>query len=160
MHPLLFISALLCLLLSSHSHAQSPRKVLPQTIEQKTNTPPIPKHNTAQYGLAFIFSAQCPYCHAFAPTLQTFARETGLTVYPFSVDGRGLAQYPHPLTATQEIVQTFYHSTTNVTYPALFLVNLQNRKHVTLSLGNVPLSALNITYQASLTYPHLKAQLQ
>ncbi|MGR5283589.1 hypothetical protein ACPV4C_19815, partial [Photobacterium damselae] len=60
----------------------------------------------------------------------------------------------------KDIVETFYHSTSNVTYPALFLVNLNNRKHVTLGLGNVPLSALNTTYAASLTYPHIKSQLQ
>lgn len=163
MKPLFLMSVSLCLLFTGVSHAQSVRQTLNHAIEQKTTITPSPERTTpqaAQYGLAFIFSSKCPYCHKFAPTLHAFARETGLTVYPFSVDGRGLPQYPHPLTATQDIVQTFYHSTTNITYPAVFLVNLHNRKHVTLSLGNVPLSALETTYQASLTYPHIKAQLQ
>ncbi|ENO8811627.1 conjugal transfer protein TraF [Photobacterium damselae] len=112
------------------------------------------------YGLAFFFSSKCPYCHKFAPTLEIFAKQTGLPVYAFSVDGMGLPQYPHPLTATQGIVQEFYHSTSNISFPALFLVNLNNKKHVTLGLGNVPLNALQTTYQASLTLPHIKERLQ
>lgn len=115
---------------------------------------------TQQYGLAFIFSSKCPYCHKFAPTLQTFAAKNQLPVYAFSVDGIGLPQYPTPLTATKDILQEFYHSESNITYPALFLVNLNNKKHVTLGMGNVPLSALKTTYQASLTLPHLQAKLR
>lgn len=121
---------------------------------------PQPTPRQAQYGLAFIFSSHCAYCHKFAPTLQTFAKQTQLPVYAFSVDGLGLPQYPRPLTATRDIIEAFYHTTHNLVFPSLFLVNLNNRKHVTLSIGNVPLSALNTTYQASMTLPHLKAQLQ
>lgn len=120
---------------------------------------PLQPH-TQEYGLAFIFSSTCPYCHQFAPTLQAFAKQTGLPVYAFSVDGKGLAQYPQPLTATFDILTTFYEDAQNASYPALFLVNLNNRKHVPLAIGNVPLNALTTTYQASLTYPHIKARLQ
>ncbi|MGR5333714.1 type-F conjugative transfer system pilin assembly thiol-disulfide isomerase TrbB [Photobacterium damselae] len=160
MKTLLCLAALLAV---NTSHALSVKDALHSAIAQAETKPaPIPQKapSTQPYGLAFIFSSRCPYCHKFAPTLVQFAKQTGLTVYPFSVDGAGLPQYPNPLTATQEIVQEFYHTTTNITYPALFLVNLNTRQHVTLSMGNVPLSALQTTYGASLNYPHLKAKLQ
>ncbi|HIF9533893.1 TPA: conjugal transfer protein TraF [Photobacterium damselae] len=158
MKTLLCLAALLAV---NISYAQGAKSALHSALN-RAETPSIaPKAPSTQpYGLAFIFSSHCPYCHKFAPTLVQFAKQTGLTVYPFSVDGAGLPQYPNPLTATQEIVQEFYHSTTNITYPALFLVNLNTRKHVTLSMGNVPLSALQTTYGASIHYPHLKAKLQ
>ncbi|MGR5464888.1 conjugal transfer protein TraF [Photobacterium damselae] len=156
----LFITATL-LLLSMPSYSNPVHEALQAAINKPVKQEQPKKHpRQAQYGLAFIFSSKCPYCHKFAPTLKTFAAQTGLPVYAFSVDGLGLPQYPNPLTATRDIVQEFYHTTSNITYPALFLVNLDNRKHVTLGLGNVPLSALQTTYQASMTLPHLKAQLQ
>ncbi|HIF9519458.1 TPA: conjugal transfer protein TraF [Photobacterium damselae] len=158
MKTLLCLAALLAV---NTNYAQGAKSALHSALNRAETTPIAPKAPSTQpYGLAFIFSSRCPYCHKFAPTLVQFAKQTGLTVYPFSVDGAGLPQYPNPLTATQEIVQEFYHSTTNITYPALFLVNLNTRKHVTLSMGNVPLSALQTTYGASIHYPHLKAKLQ
>lgn len=163
-HLRYFISVGL-LIASTFSYANTVSQQLHQLIETQTTKPiqaPIvnPKQQTQEYGLAFIFSSTCPYCHQFAPTLQQFEKQTGLPVYAFSVDGKGLPQYPQPLTATGDILSTFFESANNATYPALFLVNLDNRKHVPLAIGNVPLNALTTTYNASLTYPHIKARLQ
>lgn len=40
--------------------------------------------------LLFFFRSDCPYCHAFAPTLQAFESQYGLQVVPLSIDGGGL----------------------------------------------------------------------
>lgn len=44
----------------------------------------------------FFFRGDCPYCHAFAPTLQNFAQATGIHVFPISFDGGSLPQFPNP----------------------------------------------------------------
>lgn len=44
----------------------------------------------------FFFRGDCPYCHAFAPTLLNFAQATGINVFPISVDGGNLPQFPSP----------------------------------------------------------------
>jgi conjugal transfer pilus assembly protein TraF len=44
----------------------------------------------------FFFRGDCPYCHAFAPTLQNFAQATGIHVFAISVDGGSLPQFPYP----------------------------------------------------------------
>jgi conjugal transfer pilus assembly protein TraF len=44
----------------------------------------------------FFFRGDCPYCHAFAPTLLSFAQATGIHVFPISVDGGSLPQFPNP----------------------------------------------------------------
>ena len=44
----------------------------------------------------FFFRGDCPYCHAFAPTLLSFAQATGIQVFPISVDGGALPQFPSP----------------------------------------------------------------
>ena len=48
------------------------------------------------HGLFFFFKGDCPFCHAFAPTLQLFAKQFGLEVFPVSLDGGALPEYPKP----------------------------------------------------------------
>ncbi len=50
------------------------------------------------HGLFFFFRSDCPYCHKFAPVLKHFEQDYGLTVFPVSLDGGGLPDYPTPLT--------------------------------------------------------------
>jgi conjugal transfer pilus assembly protein TraF len=45
------------------------------------------------HALFFFFRSDCPYCHAFAPVLERFAREHGLQVMPVSLDGGGIAPF-------------------------------------------------------------------
>lgn len=44
--------------------------------------------------LLFFFRSDCPYCHAFAPTLVEFSARYGISIVAISVDGRGLAEFP------------------------------------------------------------------
>lgn len=48
------------------------------------------------HGVLFIFRSDCPYCHRLAPILKRFEQEYGITVFPVSLDGRGLPEYPNP----------------------------------------------------------------
>ncbi|KQW02848.1 conjugal transfer protein TraF [Rhizobacter sp. Root1221] len=41
----------------------------------------------------FFFRSDCPYCHAFAPTLEAFQARHGIQVVPISVDGGGLPNF-------------------------------------------------------------------
>lgn len=43
--------------------------------------------------LLFFFRSDCPYCHAFAPTLAGFSARYGISIVPISVDGAGLAEF-------------------------------------------------------------------
>jgi conjugal transfer pilus assembly protein TraF len=44
--------------------------------------------------LFFFFRSDCPYCHAFAPTLEAFQARHGIQIVPISVDGAGLPSFP------------------------------------------------------------------
>ena len=44
--------------------------------------------------LFFFFRSDCPYCHAFSPTLEAFNARFGIQVVPISVDGKGLPNFP------------------------------------------------------------------
>lgn len=43
--------------------------------------------------LLFFFRSDCPYCHAFAPTLQAFEAHYGMRVIAVSMDGGGLPPF-------------------------------------------------------------------
>jgi len=45
--------------------------------------------------LFFFFRSDCPYCHAFAPTLEAFQARHGIQIVPISVDGGGVPNFPH-----------------------------------------------------------------
>jgi conjugal transfer pilus assembly protein TraF len=44
--------------------------------------------------LFFFFRGDCPYCHAFAPTLETFQSRHGIKVVAISVDGGPMPGFP------------------------------------------------------------------
>jgi conjugal transfer pilus assembly protein TraF len=46
------------------------------------------------HALIFVFRSDCPYCHAFAPTLDAFRRRHGLQVLAVSLDGGTLSSFP------------------------------------------------------------------
>lgn len=46
------------------------------------------------HGIFFFFKSDCPYCHAYAPLLKRFAMRHGLTVFPVSMDGGPLPDFP------------------------------------------------------------------
>lgn len=46
--------------------------------------------------LYFFFKSDCPYCHAFAPVLLGFSQATGIKIFPVSLDGGGLPEFPQP----------------------------------------------------------------
>jgi conjugal transfer pilus assembly protein TraF len=44
--------------------------------------------------LFFLYRADCPYCHAFAPTLQAFQTRHGIKVVAIGVDGGPMPEFP------------------------------------------------------------------
>jgi len=67
-------------------YEQAQQETKRQTFERLAN-------NNVFY---FFFRGDCPYCHAFAPVLLGFAQATGIKIFPISVDGGGLPEFPQP----------------------------------------------------------------
>jgi conjugal transfer pilus assembly protein TraF len=73
--------------------------------------------------LYFFFRSDCPHCHAFAPMLSGFSRATGIKIFPVSMDGPGLPDFPRPY---QDRGQAEAMGVSKV--PALFLANPATRQ--------------------------------
>ncbi len=80
--------------------------------------------------LYFFFRSDCPYCHAFAPVLHGLAQATGMTIFPVSLDGAGLPDFPAPHLDNGAAAKL------NVTtVPALFLAEPANGRIVPVGFG-------------------------
>jgi conjugal transfer pilus assembly protein TraF len=64
--------------------------------QQQARQAQVVRNLASTHGLLFIFRSDCPYCHRFAPLLKRFEQEFGMTVFPVSLDGNGLPDYPNP----------------------------------------------------------------
>ncbi|MGE0289763.1 MAG: conjugal transfer protein TraF [Bradyrhizobium sp.] len=64
--------------------------------QQQVRQGQVVRNLASTHGLLFIFRSDCPYCHRFAPILKRFEQEFSMTVFPVSLDGRGLPEYPNP----------------------------------------------------------------
>ncbi|MBE0623509.1 MAG: conjugal transfer protein TraF [Burkholderiales bacterium] len=92
---------------------------------------------SATYGLLFIFRSDCPYCHRFAPILKRFEQEYGMLVFPVSLDGAGLPEYPNPQ-ADNGIATRLNASVV----PALYLTAPSKREIRPVGFGLMALSDL------------------
>ena len=98
-------------------------------------------HSIAELGkdhvLFFFFRGDCPYCHAFAPTLETFQARYGINVVAISVDGGSMPGFPYART-DNGIAHTL-----NVTQvPALFLAQPYTGKIMPIGFGMLSESQL------------------
>ena len=80
--------------------------------------------------LFFFFRSDCPYCHAFAPTLEAFQARHGIQIVPISVDGGGLTGFPqfrrdNGISSTLQVAQV----------PALYLAEPFTGKITPIGFG-------------------------
>lgn len=83
-------------------------------------------------GFFFFYSAGCPHCQRFAPTLKSLSAQHGFSVVAISVDGSFLPSFP------DAVVDEGQKNIFDVKIlPALFLVNPGDEKAVLVSEGNI-----------------------
>ena len=80
--------------------------------------------------LYFFFKSDCPYCHAFAPVLLGFSQVTGIKIFPVSLDGGGLPEFPQP---HRDHGQAAALGATTV--PAVYLANPTTREIAPVAFG-------------------------
>lgn len=102
------------------------------------------------FGLFLFFKESCPYCHAFAPIVKTFAENHGFVIKAVS-EGRGnLKEFPSSVMDNGTIRKLNPEGI----FPALFLINPTTQEVIPLSWGMNSLSVLE--QQASLIFENRK----
>lgn len=95
-------------------------------------------HELAQrYGIFFFFKSDCPYCHTMGPSLKHFSEKYGIEIFPISIDGGGLPDYPTP-----EINNGIAEKLEVTTVPAVFLGDRQTSDIIPVGYGVIAESEL------------------
>jgi len=94
------------------------------------------------HGLYFFFRSDCPYCHAHAPMLQQLEQKYGFTVFPVSLDGKGIPMYPSPARdngMSRQLMQTLRIPEAHFQVP--FTVLADPRTHDVVPVGFGPMTS-------------------
>ncbi|EAV3699643.1 type-F conjugative transfer system pilin assembly thiol-disulfide isomerase TrbB [Salmonella enterica] len=80
--------------------------------------------NLQDWKVVLFMQSTCPYCRQFAPVLKTLSQQTGLSIFPVSLDGKGDAEFPDVLPATPDVMVEYFQSGLPVATPTTFLTNV------------------------------------
>lgn len=79
---------------SKHPSSEFGHRIEAQIKQQ--NEDQILKQAANYTGLFFFFTSTCPYCVDQAKIMKLFQDQYGIEVFPVSIDGKGLPEYPRP----------------------------------------------------------------
>ena len=82
------------------------------------------KVNLQDWKVVLFMQSTCQYCRQFAPVLKAFSQQTGLDVFPISLDGKRDAEFPDVLPATPDVMVEYFQSGLPVATPTTFLTNV------------------------------------
>lgn len=91
--------------------------------------------NIRDWKIVLFMSSSCPHCHSFDPVLKAIAKDTGFSVFPYTLDGRGDASWPQAVPAPPMVITEFFAQGLPIATPTLFLVNVNNMKTYPLQQG-------------------------
>lgn len=91
--------------------------------------------NLQDWKLVLFMQSTCQYCRQFAPVLKSLSQQTGLSVFPVSLDGKGDAEFPDVLPATPDVMVEFFQSGVPVATPTTFLTNVNTMESWPLLQG-------------------------
>ncbi|HAV1569281.1 TPA: type-F conjugative transfer system pilin assembly thiol-disulfide isomerase TrbB [Enterobacter hormaechei subsp. steigerwaltii] len=80
--------------------------------------------NLQDWTVVLFMQSTCQYCRQFAPVLKSLSQQTGLSVFPVSLDGKGDGQFPDVLPATPDVMVEYFQSGLPVATPTTFLTNV------------------------------------
>jgi len=103
---------------------------------------------TDRYSLVFIMDSNCPHCQHFGSVVKKLEDEDGFKVYPFSPDGKGVAEYPQTATLIKPVVEKYF-SNKPLFFPILILQDTQSK--------DLPFYVVS---QGDSSYQTVKAQIE
>ncbi len=95
------------------------------------------KELSKTYGLIFVFKADCPYCHQFAPVIKEFANEHG-----FKIEGLSAGEGCFEGMVCSKNARAVSNINPDGAYPLLYLANPSTNDLIPVAKGFVSQSAL------------------
>lgn len=98
--------------------------------------------NVSNWTVVLFMQSSCSYCKQFDPVLAQYAKETGINVSVFSMDGQGDETFPQVMKATPEVMVEFFGNGLPIATPTTYLVNVNTMATFPLLQGAVERHAL------------------
>lgn len=92
--------------------------------------------NLRNYKIVLFMQSGCQYCNQFDPLLKSLSEQMGLSVFAYTLDGRGDASFPDAIPAPPAVIQDLFSTMKPVT-PAAFLVEVNTLRTLPLLYGMV-----------------------
>ncbi|HDT6566877.1 TPA: type-F conjugative transfer system pilin assembly thiol-disulfide isomerase TrbB [Enterobacter cloacae] len=113
--------------------------------DENEGPPPDALHSQPlqkDYQIVLFMQRRCHFCQQFDPQLAQLSLQTGLKVFPYTLDGLGDASFPRAIPAPQTVIEAFYGVGQPVVTPATFLVNVNTLQAWPLALGIADMPAV------------------
>lgn len=98
--------------------------------------------NLRNYKIVLFMQSGCQYCRQFDPLLKSLSEQMGLSVFAYTLDGRGDESFPDAIPAPSAVIQDLFSTMKPVT-PAAFLVEVNTLRTLPLLYGMVDGQALS-----------------
>ena len=133
--------------LEAHKTAGAPQnRAQPASAPRQTpvmwRLPDGSQVNLRNYKIVLFMQSGCQYCHQFDPLLKSLSEQMGLSVFAYTLDGRGDASFPDAIPAPSAVIQDLFSTMKPVT-PAAFLVEVNTLRTLPLLYGMVDAGALS-----------------
>lgn len=92
--------------------------------------------NLRNYKIVLFMQSGCQYCRQFDPLLKSLSEQMGLSVFAYTLDGRGDESFPDAIPAPPAVIQDLFSTMKPVT-PAAFLVEVNTLRTLPLLYGMV-----------------------
>lgn len=92
--------------------------------------------NLRNYKIVLFMQSGCQYCRQFDPLLKSLSEQMGLSVFAYTLDGRGDESFPDAIPAPSAVIQDLFSTMKPVT-PAAFLVEVNTLRTLPLLYGMV-----------------------
>ena len=92
--------------------------------------------NTADWNVVLFMASDCSYCKRFDPVLKKVGEDTGVAVFPYSLNGEADATFPNAVPAPPAVVAAFFAQGLPVATPTTFLVNVNTMDTFPLLQGD------------------------
>ena len=118
--------------LEQHKHAPAIKPAPARTL-RLSNGQTV---NAAHWNIVLFMASDCSYCKRFDPVLRQVSEETGVGVFPYTLNGEADASFPHAVPAPPTVVAAFFAQGLPIATPTTFLVNVDTMDTFPLLQGD------------------------
>ena len=95
------------------------------------------------YEIIFFYSTDCQHCKSFDLVLKRYSDNLGILVKAFAIGERVSPSFPNSIPVAQKVVDQFFGKGSQISVPALFILNKNNFHVYPVSSGSLTYLELN-----------------